>query len=347
MNAPANTMPSSPCRVSVVIKALNEERNIRTSIESALAALAPVGGEVILADSCSTDRTVAIASAYPITIVQLAHASERCCGIGPQLGYQFAQGEYVYILDGDMRMYPDFLAQAVAHLDANPKLGGVGGLVIETNVNSLEYIGRAERARTGDMQPGLVEKLDMGGLYRRTAVNSVGYFSDRNLHSYEEADLALRLTSAGWQLERLGIPAVDHQGHDTPAYQLLQKRWRSKYIRGPGEVLRAAVGRPHFGKLLRELRELRIYAATLLWLACLCAAVGLSLRTPWAPPTAALLAALPVVAMSLKKRSLTQGVYSVVSWVYHALGMALGFLQSRALPNSPIEAITVKTHRPG
>lgn len=342
-----HAMPAMSCRVSVVIKALNEERNIRTAIESALAAVAPVGGEVILADSCSTDQTVAVASAYPITIVQLANAGERCCGIGPQLGYQFARGEYVYILDGDMRMYADFLQQAVSHLDAHPELGGVGGIVIEQNVHSLEYIARAERARAGDMQPGRVDKLDMGGLYRRSAVESVGYFSDRNLHSYEEADLALRLTAVGWHLERLGIPAVDHHGHDTPPYQLLQRRWRSKYIRGPGEVLRAAMGRPHLAKLIRELRELRIYAATLLWLACLVALMLLSTLSLWALPAAAGLAMLPVAMMSWKKRSLTQGIYSVVSWTFHAFGMGLGFVQTRAAPTQHIDAITIKTHSAG
>ena len=44
--------------VSVIIKALNEEKHIARAIESALRAVSTVGGEVILADSASTDRTV-------------------------------------------------------------------------------------------------------------------------------------------------------------------------------------------------------------------------------------------------------------------------------------------------
>ena len=55
-----NHLSSSP-RVSVIIKALNEQKRIAVSIESALTAISAVGGEVILADSCSTDRTVEIA----------------------------------------------------------------------------------------------------------------------------------------------------------------------------------------------------------------------------------------------------------------------------------------------
>jgi glycosyltransferase involved in cell wall biosynthesis len=69
--------------VSVIIKALNEERNIARAIESALAALNKVDGEIILADGGSSDRTVEIASRYPITIVQLTNASDRSCGSGP------------------------------------------------------------------------------------------------------------------------------------------------------------------------------------------------------------------------------------------------------------------------
>ena len=58
-STPAGT---AHCRVSVIIKAFNEERNICAAIESSLAAVAEVGGEVILADSSSTDRTVELAT---------------------------------------------------------------------------------------------------------------------------------------------------------------------------------------------------------------------------------------------------------------------------------------------
>jgi len=40
------------------------------------------------------------------------------------------------------------------------------------------------------MLAGAVDWLDMDSLYRRSAVEKTGYVSDRNLHSYEEFDLA-------------------------------------------------------------------------------------------------------------------------------------------------------------
>src|SRR6185369_17840226 len=133
------------CQVSIVIKAFNEESNIAAAIETSLAAVAEVGGEVVLADSYSTDRTVELASKYPIRIVQLAHAQQRCCGAGPQLGYQHCLGEYVYVLDGDMQMLCGFLLPALAFLARHPEAAGVGGRVVELNRESLEYRERGLR----------------------------------------------------------------------------------------------------------------------------------------------------------------------------------------------------------
>ena len=88
----SESLPSAICRVSVIIKALNEETRIAAAIESALHAVRVVGGEEVLADSGSTDRTVEIAQAYPIRIVRLARLEDRRCGAGPQLGYQHSCG---------------------------------------------------------------------------------------------------------------------------------------------------------------------------------------------------------------------------------------------------------------
>ena len=98
------------------------------TIESALRSVSRVGGEVVLADSCSTDRTVDLAKLYPIRIVQLLHAHERCCGAGPQLGYQHSRGEFVYILDGDMQMLEGFLEQALE--------SGAGELILNASVRA-------------------------------------------------------------------------------------------------------------------------------------------------------------------------------------------------------------------
>jgi glycosyltransferase involved in cell wall biosynthesis len=334
MNTPTS------CRVSVIIKALNEEKRIGQAIETALHAVRNVGGEVILADSCSTDRTIEIASRYPITVIQLENPQERCCGIGPQLGYQHAKGEFVYILDGDMEMLDGFLDRAVSFMDNHPDVAGVGGQIIEKNTHSLEYISRMERT-AGHMQPGEVDRLDMGGLYRRKAVEESGYFSNRNLHSYEEFDLAIRLRVRGWRLWRLPMGSVNHYGHDTPHYQLLLRRWKSQYICGLGELLRAAVGQPHWPLALAGLRELRIYLGILAWAALLMIFLLLPLPASYRLTLFLALAIAPFALMYVRKRSISKAVYSVVSWLLNGLGLLRGFLRNQLPPQTPIASLNI------
>ena len=326
---------AAPCRVSVVIKVLNEEQRIAQTLECALRAVKAVGGEVVLADSCSTDRTLEIASNYPISVVQLAHPHERSCGIGAQLGFQRTRGEFIYILDGDMHLREDFLPQALSFLRGHPHIAGVGGRIVEQNLDSLEFKSRSERQRVE--ATGMADRLDCGGLYRRSAIASAGYFADRNLHSYEEFDLAARLRCLGWDLWRMPVDAVSHFGHDTPPYALLMRRWRSRYICGLGEVLRAAWGEPHLQMVLREVRELRIYAG-MLGLLSLVLVLLLWPAPPWPRlGWAAALLIAPVALMTWRKRSLERGMYAVVSWGFNALGLLRGLLRQQRPALQPVE----------
>ncbi len=325
------------CRVSVVIKTLNEEKNIARAVASAVEAADRVSGEVVVADSLSTDRTVEIAGRYPVRVVQLSRAEDRCCGVGPQLGYLHSRGEYVYIMDGDMRMHPDFLVQACEFLDQHTEYGGVGGQIQEQNTTSMEYVARVERAM-GHMQPGEVDRLDMGGLYRREALEQVGYMSDRNLHSYEEFDLAVRLRARGWRLWRMDVPSCDHWGHDLSPYELLRRRWRSRYALGIGEVLRAGMAQGLWSRSVRDLHEVRVYAVVMVWWL---AAVVLSILCGWGQVGLGAVAAawwsLPML-MVFKKRSVPKAAYAVVAWFYSVAGLWRGLFQARRDPRAPVDS---------
>ena len=329
-------------RVSVIIKALNEAAHIDAAVSSALAALAGIDGEVILADSGSTDRTVEIAARHPITIVQLKNRAERRCGIGPQLGYQRSRGEFVYILDGDMELDPQFLAAALAAMAADSRLGGVGGLVEEESDASYQFRGRKRRGAEAVARD--CEWLDMGGLYRAAALREVGYFSNRNLHAYEEMELGLRLRSAGWTLRRIAVRSLLHHGRSEGNWPLLVRRWRSRYLDGAGELLRAALGKKHFMRAAATQRHL--FVALLIWLGLL-AGLVLWPWNHWPLLVTALIVVMLVAWRTVRTRSIADACFGQLVWQVTSLAMVRGFLAQPRNPRDPVDYIVLKPREDG
>jgi glycosyltransferase involved in cell wall biosynthesis len=90
---------------SIYILTYNEELDIAACIESAM-----LSDDIILVDSCSSDRTIEIASRYPVRIFSHpfeSHGKQRTWmleNIQPKY-------EWVYILEADERMTPELFAE--------------------------------------------------------------------------------------------------------------------------------------------------------------------------------------------------------------------------------------------
>jgi len=99
--------------LSVYILTYNEELDIAACIESAM-----LSDDIIVVDSCSSDRTVEIAKNYPVRVVQHAfesHGKQRTWmleSIAPKY-------EWVYILEADERMTPELFAECLQAMN-NP-----------------------------------------------------------------------------------------------------------------------------------------------------------------------------------------------------------------------------------
>jgi glycosyltransferase involved in cell wall biosynthesis len=327
--------------VSIIIKALNEERHIAAAIESALGALAGLDGEVILADGASTDRTIAIAESYPIKIVRLNDPEDRCCGAGAQLGFQYSSGEFLYLMDGDMLLNAGFLAAGIRFLQQHPTVAGVGGGIVHRDVVNLEYEQRVKRPDP-DRRPGAVTRLNGSGLYRRSAIDDVGYLTDRNLHGCEELDLAARLIARGWTLGRIDGHAIDHYSHGGGACRLLLRRIMTRHAFGPGELVRASLFQPHFGFVIRNERNILLSGLVAAWWSCIFAVAVFAGGMPAALVVAALVL-FPFAVMSWRWRSLCGGIYSVAVWNVLALCFLPGFLlQQRVPPTAWLDSTVVK-----
>lgn len=329
-------------KISVILKTLNEEKRIGAAIESVIAALSGIEGEIIVADSGSRDRTVEIASRYPVLVAQIEAPAKASCGIGPQLGFQYSKGEFICLMDGDMLLDPEFLPAALEYLDKNPRVAGVSGHVNEVNLDNLEFTRRVQR-NAPENRHGVLDRLNGGGLYRRAAIEEAGYFSDRNLHGYEEFDLGQRLRMRGWTLFRMDRRFVDHFGHSINSYVLLTRRWSSKYLRGVGELLRAGSEQQRMKVLTDELPEVRLWVGVYVWWAALLLCLIYGFFNPLGFAALLVLLVAPVLLMSIKQKSLSLGLYAVVAWCFHAAALPLGFFSARKKPDDWIESKLLKS----
>lgn len=121
-NNPAATVPN----VSIVIPARNEELELGRCLAAVQTALSTtrLGGEVIVVDDGSEDRTAAIASEHGARVV-----SVKLHNIGAvrNAGAAAATAERIVFVDADTQLPPETLAAAMRALDEGA-VGGGGGI---------------------------------------------------------------------------------------------------------------------------------------------------------------------------------------------------------------------------
>ncbi|MGB5975227.1 MAG: glycosyltransferase family 2 protein [Nodosilinea sp.] len=102
---------------SIFILTYNEERDVAACIESAL-----LSDDVIVVDSCSSDRTQAIAAQYPVRFVEhpfISHGRQRTW----MLENVLYRHDWAYVLEADERMTPELFAECLEVIAKGDKAG--------------------------------------------------------------------------------------------------------------------------------------------------------------------------------------------------------------------------------
>lgn len=314
-------------KIAIIIKALNEEKYIKQCIMSAMRALKGLHGEIILIDSKSSDNTVAIAKKFPIRIIQLKNEKDRCCGVGPQLGYMYSNADFLYILDGDMILDSNFIKNALPYF-SDSQIAGVGGNITEKSTDNLAFQARTKNhmvSRTAN-----VNQLGMGGIYRRGALDKIGYFSNPYFYAYEEYELGANLLRNNFELLRISQPMVTHYGDTTSHFDTLISRWKSKYIFGSGQYLRHSISS---GNFVRAILDLKIYIVTLLWAFMLFSGIFVLFWTDVLFKFFLYSTLVILLFLVLIKKSFKGTVFSIISWNFQAAGLLIGFIKGAKKPS--------------
>ncbi len=161
---------------SIYILTHNEEIDIAACIESALQS-----DDVVVVDSLSSDRTVEIASRYPVRVVQHrfeSHGKQRTW----MLKEVPVKHEWVYILEADERMTPELFQECLQTIE---QAEHVGYYVAERVMFMGQWIRRSTQYPRYQLRLFQREKVwftDYGHTEREVVEGSTGFLQETYPH---------------------------------------------------------------------------------------------------------------------------------------------------------------------
>lgn len=203
-------------RVSIIIVNWNGIAFLPTCLDS-LQRQTFQDFEVIIVDNGSTDGSVELLkNHYPwVNLVELADNTGFSGGNNE--GLKHASGEYIVVMNNDTEAEPDWLERFVAAAAANPDAGQVACRICSMHdhdlIDSLGHgvcadgmtRGRHRLQRWSEIKGQFksVDEIFFGtacvSLYRREAIDQVGFFDEEMFAFAEDSDLGMRLRWGGWR----------------------------------------------------------------------------------------------------------------------------------------------------
>ena len=233
--------------ITVIVPAYNEGPVIQSAIRSLLELNYPAYEILVIDDGSSDDtrsRAAELEGRYGAVTVRVVGKANAGKAAALNTGIALARHEFVLCMDGDSRLSRETLRRAIRHF-RDARVGAVAGNVKVVNrrgmwarLQALEYIeglNMARRAqgflRAVNIIPGPI------GVFRREALVGVGGYDTDTFA--EDADLTIKLLTAGWQ-----IPYEDGAIAYTEAPErlldLIKQRYR--WTRGILQALRKRSG---------------------------------------------------------------------------------------------------------
>jgi len=216
-------MAKDSITLSVIVIGRNEGQRLKRCLDSVNQITYPKNQlEVIYVDSQSSDGSLELAASKGIKTATVSH-SKLTAALARNIGWNMAEGKYIFFLDADTVIYPDFISKALSEFD-NPKIGVVSGHLRELNPHASIF------NLIFDIDWDISARHYCGGnaLIRREALEKVrGYNSD--LIAGEEPEMCERLKAQGFLVKHISEPMALHDLHMHTFSQYWKRCFRSGY----------------------------------------------------------------------------------------------------------------------
>jgi cellulose synthase/poly-beta-1,6-N-acetylglucosamine synthase-like glycosyltransferase len=241
-------------RISVIVPAYNEEKVIRTTIESLLASDYP-DKEIIIVDDGSKDGTLDIANQYRDKI-KIVHKENGGKASALNQGMLYATGEIVTIVDADTIIGHSSLKQIAKGMAQENVVAVAGNIKVRNKVNwltwcqALEYLSGIQIMRRGLDYFGAITIVPGAlGAFRKKNLEEAGSHDKATL--VEDFDATLKVLRSGMVVSGSNSAVSYTQAPEKMGDFFKQ---RKRWYRGNLQVLkrhRDILLNPRFGYLHR------------------------------------------------------------------------------------------------
>lgn len=193
--------------ISVIIPCYNQGAYIKDVLESLAACDSRLFEAIIVNDGSTDTFTNEYLRQLQLEGHHVVFQENKGLGGARNTGIQLAKGRYLLPLDADNRIYPAYMTQAIAILDAQPDVAVVYG-----NAN---YIGD----KVGTFYPGpfnlqrlmIGNFIDACAVVRKSVVDDLGGYDNMKIMGYEDWDLWLRIAFAGHRFQYVNEVLFDYR----------------------------------------------------------------------------------------------------------------------------------------
>ena len=211
-------------RITLYVPCYNAELHIASCLEGVLKQTRPPD-EILVIDDGSRDRTVQIASQYPVKI--LRHEQNSGLAAARNTAFRNARHELVAALDADCVADPSWLELLVSHF-SDEKLAGVNGRLEEAVQTSVaDRWRKTHMAQHWGAAPVRNPRFLFGAdtVYRKAAVLEAGGYDERLRTNGEDSNMSTRIAALGYHTFYEPRAVVRHLRQDT-VHSVLETYWR-------------------------------------------------------------------------------------------------------------------------
>lgn len=186
-------------KVSVVIPCYNLGRYLDEAVDSVLGQDFASFEIVVVDDGSDEPETCRLLDGYRRPNTTLVRTQNRGVSAARNAGIAEAQGQYILPLDADDLIAPAYLRQAVAVLDACPKVG-----IVYCGAELFGELSGPWEMPEFSLPHQLLDNLIFSAaMFRRRDWEVVGGYDEKMAHGWEDWDYWLRLLGFGRQVVRL------------------------------------------------------------------------------------------------------------------------------------------------